>query len=172
MAIINYPKSPSISEPQAGFSLIEVLVAFTILLIVLASVFELRLNSIRRISATENRNQIQDLIRIDIALVRKKALQWQCQSGPSCSGSQAAQYQPARYMNSYCSKTINSQLNHFLIDEEINEKTIISNDQNINISRTININGNQIEITYVGSSGEQTISKNVSIFPKAISWCG
>jgi prepilin-type N-terminal cleavage/methylation domain-containing protein len=172
MAIFTYPKCSSIGEPQAGFSLIEVLVSFTILLIVLASVFELRLSSIRRNAETETRNQIQDLIRIDIARVRKKALQWQCYSGSSCSGSQAAQYQPARYVNSYCSKTISSQLNHFLIDEEINEKTIANNDQNINISRKINIDGKQIEITYLGSSGEQTISKNITIFPEAISWCG
>ena len=73
MAIFNYSKYSSISEPQAGFSLIEVLVSFTILLIVLASVFELRLSSIRRTAATETRNQIQDLIRIDIALVRVHA---------------------------------------------------------------------------------------------------
>ncbi|QNI53302.1 hypothetical protein SynBIOSE41_00766 [Synechococcus sp. BIOS-E4-1] len=174
MGIYTFPNRSSICEPQAGFSLIEVLVAFTILLIVLAGVFELRLSSIRRTEETGTRNQIQDLIRIDIALVRKKALQWQCQSGPSCSGTQpqTAQYQPTRYMNSYCSETINDQLGHFLTDEGINDKTIENNEQNINISRTININGKQIDITYLGSSGKQTISKNISLLPEAISWCG
>ena len=172
MGIYTFPNRSSICEPQAGFSLIEVLVAFTILLIVLASVFELRLSSIRRTEQTATRNQIQDLIRVDIALVRKKALRWQCQSGPSCSALQAAQYQPARYMNSYCSKTIGDQLDQFLIDEDINNKTIANDDQNINISRTININGKQIDITYLGSSGDQAISKNISIIPEAISWCG
>ena len=75
-------------------------------------------------------------------------------------------------MNSYCSETINDQLGHFLTDEGINDKTIENNEQNINISRTININGKQIDITYLGSSGEQTISKNISLLPEAISWCG
>ena len=172
MGIYTFPNRSSICKPQAGFSLIEVLVAFTILLIVLASVFELRLSSIRRTEQTATRNQIQDLIRVDIALVRKKALRWQCQSGSSCSGSQAAQYQPARYMNSYCSKTIRDQLDQFLMDEDINDKTIANDGQNINISRSINHNAKQINITYLGSSGDQTISQSISIIPEAISWCG
>ena len=75
-------------------------------------------------------------------------------------------------MNSYCSKTIGDQMDQFLIDEDINDKTIANDDQNINISRTININGKQIDITYLGSSGDQTISKNISIIPEAINWCG
>jgi len=75
-------------------------------------------------------------------------------------------------MNPYCSKAISEQLGQFLIDEDINDKTIANDDQNINIARTININGKQIDITYLGSSGEQTISKNFSILPEAISWCG
>ena len=75
-------------------------------------------------------------------------------------------------MNSYCSKTIGDQMDQFLIDEDINDKTIANDDQNIDISRTININGKQIDITYLGSSGDQAISKNISIIPEAISWCG
>jgi prepilin-type N-terminal cleavage/methylation domain-containing protein len=161
----------SSNEPQAGFSLIEVLVSFTILLIVLASVFELRLNSIRRIEDTGTRNQIEDLIRVDIALLRKKALQWQCQQGASCTGSMQGQYQPARYVSSHCSKATSNQINQFLADEEIENKTIINSDQNIEVSRTININGKQLDIAYLGNAGEQTISKSISITPQAMRWC-
>ena len=172
MNIKTFPKHSSPRDPQTGFSLIEVLVSFTILIIVLASVFELRLSSIRRTEETGTRNQIQDLIRVDIALIRKKALRWQCQPGASCSGSKHDQYQPARYITSHCSKPISNQLVQFSTDEEVNSKTIINSNQNIKISRTITTNGKQIEIIYSGNSGEQTINKNISIIPQAMNWCG
>ena len=168
----SFNKYQSITDSQTGFSLIEVLVSFTILLIVLASVFELRLSSIRRTEETGTRNQIQDLIRVDIALVRKKALRWQCKPGASCSGSGNDRYQPARYINSHCSKPISSQLTQFLDDEDIDSKTITNSDQNIKFTRVVSANSKQIDITYFGTAGEQNISKNISIIPQAMNWCG
>ena len=172
MNISTYSKNSLPCNRQTGFSLIEVLVSFTILIIVLVSVFELRLNSIRRTEETGTRNQIQDLIRIDIALVRKKALRWQCQPGASCSGSKNDQYQPARYINSHCSQSISNQLAQFSADEEVDSKTTLNSNQNIKISRTITINGRQIDIAYSGTAGELTIDKKISIIPQAMNWCG
>ena len=62
-------------------------------------------------------------------------------------------------------------MNQFLVDEDINNKTIINSDQNIEVSRTININGKQLDIAYLGTAGEQTISKSISITPQAVRWC-
>ena len=156
---------------QSGFSLIEVLVSFTILLIVLVGVFELRLNSIRRTEDTGTRNQIQDLIRIDMALVRKKALKWQCQPGASCSGSDDAQYRPARYLNSHCSKSKPEQFNQFLVDEKISKNSTTYDGEMIKIFRVIEITDNQLNVTYSGTAGEKTISTNITISPQAMRWC-
>ena len=59
---------------QSGFSLVEVLVAFSILVIILMTVLESRLDSIRRIEQTGDLNQLQDIVRADLANIRKQAL--------------------------------------------------------------------------------------------------
>ena len=149
----------------AGFSLIEVLVAFSILIILIVSIFELRLNSIRRTEKSGNLNQIQDKIRADIASVRKEALLWKCIQG-SCSGLPEDQYKPARYGDSHCSKA--NPLDDFPIASEI----FNSGDEDIKISRTVVVNNNQLDITYDGTIGKTSTSRSTSIIPQAMNWCG
>ena len=84
-------KCPAATDQQGGFSLVEVLVAFLILMIVIVGVFQSRLNSVRRMEQSGQMNQSQDRIRQDIASIRKAALIWQCQPGTACSGKAADQ---------------------------------------------------------------------------------
>ena len=158
----------SVSKRQVGFSLVEVLVSFLILLILIGGVFELRLNSIRRTEKSGNLNQIQDKIRADIASVRKEALLWKCIQG-ACSGLPEDQYKPARYGDSHCSKA------NPLDDFPIASGTLTSGDDDVEISRNVAINENnknQLDITYEGTNGTASTSQSTSIVPQAMNWCG
>ena len=108
---------------QRGFSLIEVLVAFSILIIVIVGIFDVRLKSIRRLERTAQMNQIQNMISSDLSGIRKEALRWQCQRGV-CSGLKIDRNLPARYFTSHCAKQ--NSLDQFPIkDGEIAEDEVI-----------------------------------------------
>ena len=174
---INQTKTNKSSVNQeSGFSLVEVLVAFFILIIILITVLESRLGSVRRIEQTGNLNQIQDRIRKDIAAVRKQALKWKCQPGTACTGL-ASDRNPPRYVDlvdpaspsHYCNKE--DPLAEF---QEIIPDIPSTDNKNISISRSMEINNEnkkQLDITYEGKSGEKTISSSTSIIPQAMNWC-
>ena len=56
----NHTGQRSNLEIRSGFSLIEVLVAFSVLFVVIISIAEIRLRSVRRLEQTANMNQIQN----------------------------------------------------------------------------------------------------------------
>ena len=183
---INQTKTNKSSVNQeSGFSLVEVLVAFFILIIILITVLESRLGSVRRIEQTGNLNQIQDRIRKDIAAVRKQALKWKCQPGTACTGLASDRNNPPRYVDlvppdylylvdpaspsHYCNKE--DPLAEF---QEIIPDIPSTDNKNISISRSMEINNEnkkQLDITYAGKSGEKTISSSTSIIPQAMNWC-
>ena len=150
---------------QAAFSLIEVLVAFSILLIILMTVLQSRLGSIRRIEQTGDLNQIQDMVRADLANIRKQALRWQCVQGTACSGLKEDRDNPSRYSDSHCENT--SPLADFPIQSE----TLISDNNNIELIRTVEPNGQQLMISYAGKARDKSFNTNTSIIPQAMNWC-
>ena len=170
---------------ELGFSLIEVLVAFSILVIILMIVLESRLNSVRRIEKTGSLNQVQDRVRNDLASIRKQALMWKCQPGTACSGLLSHRNNPPRYIDlippenvdpvdpdsaeHYCNKE--NPLAEF--QESIPDMVNLDN-ENIIITRTLSINSvnkKQLDITYDGKIGDRSISSNASIIPQAMNWC-
>ena len=159
-------KYPSALNHQTGFSLVEVLVAFAILLIVIVGVFQSRLNSVRRMEQSGQMNQSQDRIRQDIAFIRKAALIWQCKSGTACSGLAEDRDNPVRYDVSHCLKA------KPLADFPIQSETLTSDEANIQISRVVEINDRQLEITYVDKNRGSSITASTSIVPQAMNWCG
>ena len=160
----NHTGQRSNSEIRSGFSLIEVLVAFSVLFVVIISIAEIRLRSIRRLEQTANMNQIQNDIRKDIASVRKQALRWKCDFG-ACSGLVADKNMPSRYSDSHCSDP--NPLSTF----PISNGNITSDKPNIEIKRTVVLGKDNIMVTYVGTFGEQSVETNITIIPKAMSWC-
>ena len=186
MKRINQMKFNHFSVNQEfGFSLIEVLVAFSILVIILMTVLESRLNSVRRIEQTGSRNQVQDRVRNDLASIRKQALKWKCQPGTACSGLKSDRNNPPRYIDlvppqnvdtvdpestdHYCNKE--NPLAEF--QELIPDMSNTEND-NVIITRTISINSankKQLDITYDGKIGDRSISSSASIIPQAMNWC-
>ena len=93
-------------DNKAGFSLVEVLVAFSILAIVLATVFESRLISTRRVEQTGDLKQIQNMVRVDLAHIREQALKWNCMQGTACTGRYENKDHEARYHNTHCTSNI------------------------------------------------------------------
>jgi type II secretory pathway pseudopilin PulG len=151
---------------SSGFSLIEVLVAFSILVIILMTVLESRLGSIRRIEQTGDLNQIQDKVRSDLANIRKQALRWQCIEGTACSGLSEDRDNPSLYNDSHCDRS------RPLADFPIQTETLISNNNNIELIRTVEANSSRLDIIYIGKARNKSFRTSTSIIPQAMNWCG
>ena len=165
MAIQAESKYRSAIQHPKGFSLVEVLVAFLILMIVIVGVFQSRLNSVRRMEQSGQMNQTQDRIRQDIASIRKAALIWQCQPGTACSGRTADRDNPVRYNVSHC------QEDDPLAEFPIQSKPLSSDNPNIQISRVVAINDRQLDITYIDEKRDSYALATTSIIPQAMNWC-
>tara|TARA_B100002051_G_C16704233_1_gene622767 strand:+ start:1212 stop:1712 length:501 start_codon:yes stop_codon:yes gene_type:complete len=165
MAIQAESKHRSAIQHPKGFSLVEVLVAFLILMIVIVGVFQSRLNSVRRMEQSGQMNQTQDRIRQDIASIRKAALIWQCQPGTACSGRTADRDNPVRYNVSHC------QEDDPLAEFPIQSKPLSSDNPNIQISRVVAINDRQLDITYIDKNRDSYALATTSIIPQAMNWC-
>ena len=155
----------NLSKKCSGFSLIEVLVAFSILVIILVIVLESRLGSVRRIEQTGDLNQLQDIVRADLANIRKQALKWQCVQGTACSGLSEDRDNPSLYNDSPCEST--SPLAEFPIQTE----TLVSNN-NIELIRIVETSGSRLDISYTGKARDKLFNTSTSIIPQAMNWCG
>ena len=165
-------KHRSALERPEGFTLVEVVVASLILMIVIVGVFQSRLNSLRRMEKSGQMNQTQDLIRQDIASIRKAALIWQCQPGTACSGRIADRDNPVRYAVTHCLE--DAPLAKFLTEFNIQSEPISSDNPNIQISRMVEINADndqRLDITYVDTTSDSYIHTSTSIIPQAMNWC-
>ena len=151
---------------QSGFSLIEVLVAFSILVIVLITVLESRLDSVRRIEQTGDLNQLQDIVRADLSNIRKQALKWQCVQGTACSGLKDDRDNPSRYSDSHCNSS--NPIAAFPV-----QTGVLNTDNGKNeLIRTVERDGKQLIVTYTGQAGDKPFTTSTSIMPKAMNWCG
>jgi prepilin-type N-terminal cleavage/methylation domain-containing protein len=157
----------NLSKKCSGFSLIEVLVAFSILVIILVIVLESRLGSVRRIEQTGDLNQLQDVVRADLANIRKQALKWQCVQGTACTGLRDDRDNPSLYNDSHCESI--SPLSNFPIQTE----TLLSNsNNNIELIRTVEASGSRLDISYKGNVRDKSFNTSTSIIPQAMNWCG
>ena len=152
-------------KENVGFSLVEVLIAFSILIIVLASVSQLRLSSLRRMEQTAERNQVQNAIRQDMAYVRKQALKWKCREGTACTGEITDQNRPPRYESDHCSKITPYG------DFSITSKVLETDNDKIEVERKVIIDGKRLKITYTGNFGDQSITTHATVIPQAMNWC-
>ena len=151
---------------QSGFSLVEVLVAFSILVIILITVLESRLKSVRRIEQTGDLNQLQDIVRADLANIRKQALKWQCVQGTACSGLKDDRDNPARYSDSHCN--LGDPIAAFPVQTGV----LNTDNANIELTRTVESDGKKLIITYTGQARDKPFTTSTLIMPKAMNWCG
>ena len=155
----------NLNKKQSGFSLIEVLVAFSILVIILTTVLESRISSLLRIEQTGDLNQIQDRVRSDLANIRKQALKWQCVQGTACSGLSEDRDNPPLYNDSHCVSS--SPLASF----PIQTKTLINDNGNIELIRNVEADGQRLDISYIGKVRNKSFNSSSSIIPQAMNWC-
>ena len=152
-------------DNKEGFSLVEVLVAFSILAIVLVTVFESRFTSTRRVEQTGDLKQIQNMVRVDLARIRGQALKWQCVQGTACTGQYENKDHEARYHNTHC--TSNIPLSEFPLKTEV----LSSENNKIQLTRNVEMNGKQLDITYSWQASGKDFSTSASIIPQAMNWC-
>jgi|TARA_Y100000589_G_scaffold87652_1_gene81800 type II secretory pathway pseudopilin PulG len=167
MRHVNQAKiDPLLIKQVLGFSLAEVLVAISILIIILMTVLDSRHGSVRRIKQTGDLNQIQDMVRADLANIRKQGLKWQCIQGTACSGLKDDRDNPPRYSDSHCDS--DNPIAGFPVQTGV----ISPNNGQIELTRNIEDDGKQLTITYTGQAGDKAFTTSTSIIPQAMNWCG
>ena len=149
---------------DSGFTLIEIVVAFSILIVVLMSVLQSRLNSARLSEKTGKLNQVQDGIQADLARIREHALSWKCTQG-ECLGGVSNLYEPSRYSTSHCSEA------NPLDDFPVKSGALDNTQDTIQIMRNVSINGKKLDINYTSTVDNKTVSSSASIIPQAMNWC-
>ena len=86
-------------------------------------------------------------------------------TGTACSGLKEDRDNPSRYSDSHCEST--SPLADFPIQSE----TLISDNNNIELIRTVEANGQQLMISYAGKARDKSFNTSASIIPQAMNWC-
>lgn len=174
-----------------GFSLPEVMVSSSILMLILANTTQIQINSSSRIVAASNRDEIATRIRADMNILREAAFRWECKSGTACTGdpsnaNKAMLYNTAdtngsnfSVLKTHCnSDTLGSHMLSSSPNEFPSTSTLLHWDtsatnsaKNSAITRTIVANKNSLNITYTASGRSGTTISNATIVPEAMHWC-
>ena len=167
-----------------GFSMPEVLVSSSILMMVVAGTAQSQLNSIVRTTEAGEQNTVQARITEDIDKLRREAFRWQCTNGTSCTGNVQFEDVPMRYntsstaLTSACSA---QTLGGAMISDKptlFPALSILSwpsdaptETQKVQITREITANGNEVEVKYTTTGSSRELDTTISIIPQAASWC-
>ena len=152
------------TDGSGGFGITEVVVSSVILMVVLMAVVRSQIDSAHRAKQSAELNQIQDIIRQDLNLLRQEAFGWKCEPGTACTGKAADLDTPIRYSTTHCSS--DEPLADFPLGS-----SILMDSGNIKIERRIEITDRQLEITHNGTSRGKTIANSTSLVPQAMYWC-
>ena len=152
------------TDGSGGFGITEVVVSSVILMVVLMVVVRSQIDSAHRAEQSAELNQIQDIIRQDLNLLRQEAFAWKCEPGTACTGKAADLDTPIRYSTTHCSS--DEPLADFPLTS-----SILMDSGKIKIERRIEITDRQLEITHNGTSRGKTITNSTSLVPQAMYWC-
>ena len=167
-----------------GFSMPEVLVSSSILMMVVAGTAQSQLNSVIHTVDAGEQNAAQARISEDLDALKREAFRWQCTSGTSCTGKVQFEDIPMRYntthaaVKSACSaQTIGGAL---IADKPALfpalgvlswQSDAPTEAQKVQITREITANGNEVEVRYTTSGSSRELDTTTSIIPQAASWC-
>ncbi len=167
-----------------GFSLPEVLVSSSILMMVVAGTAQSQLNSVIRTTDAGEQKTVQARISEDLDGLKREAFRWQCTNGTSCTGNVQFEDIAMRYntthapLSSACNAqtmggamisglpTVFPALSLLSWPSDAPEEA-----QKVQISRVIKANGNQVEVRYTTSGSSRELDTTTSIIPQAASWC-
>ena len=167
-----------------GFSMPEVLVSSTILMMVVAGTAQSQLTSFAHTANAGQQNAVQTRISEDLDTLRREAFKWQCTDKTSCTGNVQFEDVPMRYntnepelIAACATKTMGTTI----ITKKSNifpESSILNwgnnapqKNQNVTINRTISADNNEIQVTYTTAGSSRNITTTTSIIPQAASWC-
>jgi|TARA_Y100000589_G_scaffold176897_1_gene167702 Tfp pilus assembly protein PilV len=167
-----------------GFSMPEVLVSSSILMLVVAGTAQSQLNSVIHTTHAGEQNAVQARISEDLDALKREAFRWQCTSGTSCTGDVQFEDIPMRYNTTHAALTsaCNAQTmgGAMLSDKPTLFPTLAvlswqsdapKEAQEVQISREITANGNEVEVRYTTSGSSRELDTTTSIIPQAASWC-
>ena len=173
-----------------GFSLPEVLVSSSILMMVVAGTAQSQINSIGSTAHANQSNAVQALIAEDVDMLRRESFRWMCKPGTACTGEQQFADVPMRYLtgedtilggsDGFCANQTLAE--NMIKDEELSDIFPASSTigwgnnapghvQAVTVKRSIDAVGNEIRVSYSTSGGAKTFSTSRTLIPQAIHWC-
>ena len=177
------------NKRNAGFSLPEVLVSSSILMMVVAGTAQSQINSIGATADANQQNAIQALIADDIDTLRRESFRWMCKPGTACTGDQQFADVPMRYLTEknttlgksggFCeNKTL---AEHMVVDQPdiFPASSTVEWGTNppdhikaVTVTRDIVATGNEITVSYSTDGGAKAFSTSKTLVPQALHWCG
>jgi len=167
-----------------GFSLPEILVSSSLLMMVVAGTGQGQINSVVRTADASAQNAVQARITQDLNNLRSQAFSWQCIAGTSCTGNVQFADISMRYdttstaLKSACNtQTMGAAMISGL--PNINQAPAIlswpneapKEAQSVEITRKITASGNEIQVNYSTTGSSRNLNQTAVIIPQAASWC-
>ena len=174
---------------NAGFSLPEVLVSTSILMMVVAGTAQTQTNSIGVTADAHQHNAIEALIAEDIDNLQRETFRWMCKQGTACTGEPLNSHVPMRYLtgngtplggksgscanNTLAEHMLRDQPELFPLAARVNWANNSPNHiKAVAVNRSIQAKGNELIISYTTSGGAKTFTTSRTLVPQAIHWCG
>ena len=175
-------------EYKNGFSMPEVLISSTILMMIVAGTAKSQINSIKISASSSLNNAVQALISEDIDRLRRETFRWMCKPATACTGDPQHDDIPMRYLTDknsalgqdggHCEQKtlaenmISDQPQIFPATDRVEwNATAPDNEKNIIISRKITADGNELIVRYSTSGGTKDFTSTTKLVPQAIHWC-
>lgn len=172
-----------------GFSMPEVLVSSSILMMVVAGISQSQINSINMTADSSQNNSIQARISEDIDNLHRETFRWMCKPATACTGDPQYADVPMRYLTDknsilgqdggHCeTKTLamhmtSEQPQTFPAGpHKLNwDENAPANSKKVTINRNITANGNVMTVSYITTGSSKEVTSTVTLVPQAIHWC-
>ena len=171
-----------------GFSLPEVLMSSSILMIIVAGTAQSQINSISMTASSSQNNSVQALISEDIDNLRRETFRWMCKPATACTGDPRYADIPMRYLtnkNSVLGQDGGHCAMKTLADHMVTDQPGIfpsthklewgiqapANSKKVVINRSITTSGNGMTVHYSTSGGKKNFTSTVTLVPQVIHWC-
>jgi len=179
----------NLNKIKTGFSLPEVLVSSSILMMVVAGTAQSQIHSIGTTADANQQNAVQALIAEDIDKLRRESFRWMCKPGTACTGEEQFEDVPMRYLtgegttlggiDGFCAKQtlaehmIDDQPALFPLTSTINwGSNAPERVKAVTVNRSIQAIGNELIVSYSASGGAKAFTTSRTLVPQALNWCG